>query len=62
MNTTMIDLVSEGMPAESLAVAIPVLVLSIISLATSTMWFLMQHFHSERWSCMPSLYTTNVYG
>jgi hypothetical protein len=47
MNST----VGEAMPQEALVVAIPVLVVSIISLAASIMLFLMQYYHSERWSC-----------
>jgi hypothetical protein len=47
MNST----VSEAMPQNALVVAIPVLVVSIIALGASIMLFLMQHYHSERWSC-----------
>jgi hypothetical protein len=49
MNST----VGEAMPQDALVVAIPVLVVSIISLGASIMLFLMQHYHSERWSCTP---------
>lgn len=45
----------ETMPKEALVVAIPVLMVSIISLALSLLWFLMQHYHGEKWSCMSCL-------
>lgn len=45
----------ETMPQEALVVAIPVLVVSIISLALSLLWFLMQHYHGDKWSCMSDL-------
>lgn len=48
----------QTMPHGALMVAIPVMVLSIISLALSLLWFTMQHYHSERWSCMSCLRRT----
>ena len=40
------------MPQAALVAAIPVLILSIISLAVVIVLFLMHFYHSERWSCM----------
>jgi hypothetical protein len=51
MNNSTYDNVPLAMPQEALVAAIPVLVLSIISLATTIMLFLMHFYHSERWSC-----------
>ena len=48
------DSIDQSMPQEALVAAIPVMVLSIISLWLSLLWFTMQHYHSERWSCMAS--------
>jgi hypothetical protein len=45
------DSTGQNMPHEALVAAIPVMVLSIISLWLSLLWFTMQHYHSERWSC-----------
>jgi hypothetical protein len=55
MNNSVYDSVPLAMPQEALVVAIPVLVLSIISLAATIMLFLMHFYHSERWSCTFSL-------
>jgi hypothetical protein len=44
----------QAIPYQALSVAIPVMVLSIISLLLSLLWFTMQQYHSERWSCMAS--------
>jgi hypothetical protein len=43
------------MPSGALVVAIPIMVLSLISLWLSLLWFTMQHYHSERWGCTDSL-------
>jgi hypothetical protein len=51
MTSSLYDSVPMAMPQEALVVAIPVLVVSIISLAASVMLFLMHFYHSERWSC-----------
>jgi hypothetical protein len=51
MNGTFSDAVPLAMPQGALVAAIPVMVLSIISLAASTMLFLMQFYHNERWGC-----------
>jgi hypothetical protein len=51
MNSSTYDGVPLAMPQEALVVAIPVLILSIISLAVIIMLFLMHFYHSERWSC-----------
>lgn len=42
---------NEAMPMEAVAVAIPVLVWSILCLGLCILVVLMQHYHSERWSC-----------
>ena len=59
MNNSTYDNVPLAMPQEALVAAIPVLVLSIISLATTIMLFLMHFYHSERWSCTLSLLLHN---
>lgn len=51
MNSSTYDTVPLAMPQEALVAAIPVLILSIISLAVIIMLFLMHFYHSERWSC-----------
>jgi len=51
MNSSTYDGVPLAMPQGALVVAIPVLLLSIISLAVIIMLFLMHFYHSERWSC-----------
>jgi hypothetical protein len=55
MNSSTYDNVPLAMPQEALVAAIPVLILSIISLAVVIMLFLMHFYHSERWSCTLSL-------
>lgn len=55
MNNSVYDSVPLAMPKEALVVAIPVLVLSILSLGATIMLFLMHFYHSERWSCTLSL-------
>ena len=55
MNSSTYADVPLAMPQEALVVAIPVLILSIISLAVIIMLFLMHFYHSERWSCTPPL-------
>lgn len=52
--STMDDSTGQSMPHEALVAAVPVMTLSIISLWLSLLWFTMQHYHSERWSCMAS--------
>jgi hypothetical protein len=44
----------QTIPYGALMVAIPIMVLSIISLLLSLLWFTMQQYHSERWSCTTS--------
>ena len=46
------------MPYGALVVSIPIMILSAISLALSLLWFTMQHYHSERWSCTPPSWHT----
>jgi hypothetical protein len=58
MNSPTYDYVPMAMPQGALVVAIPVLVVSIISLAASVMLFLMHFYHSERWSCTSSIIAT----
>jgi len=55
MNSTDFDYVPLAMPKEAWVAAIPVLILSIISLAATIILFLMHFYHSERWSCKLSL-------
>jgi hypothetical protein len=55
MNSSTYDNVPLAMPQEALVAAVPVLILSIISLAVVIMLFLMHFYHSERWSCTLSL-------
>ena len=52
--SVMDDSNGQAIPYQALSVAIPVMVLSIISLLLSLLWFTMQQYHSERWSCMTS--------
>jgi hypothetical protein len=52
--SVMDDSNGQAIPYQALSVAIPVMVLSIISLLLSLIWFTMQQYHSERWSCMAS--------
>lgn len=59
MNSSAYDNVPLAMPQEGLVVAIPVQILSIISLAATIMLFLMHFYHSERWSCTLSLLLPN---
>jgi len=59
MNSSTYDNVPLAMPQQGLVVAIPVQILSILSLAATIMLFLMHFYHSERWSCTFALLPHN---
>jgi hypothetical protein len=41
----------QAIPSGALVAVIPIMMLSIISLVLSLLWFTMQQYHSEKWSC-----------